>query len=386
MQRIDRTGQKYGHLLIEEMIYGEGRTKCKCLCDCGKEIVKDVNDVIKKKRFPSNCGCEKVANKAIQGEEHRAESLVGQKYGHLTVVDMKYGYGNNKKTICVCKCDCGETCLKAPRDLKKAATPPNCGCMMEYYRKQYSLKRREDVTGQRFGRLTVLEMIFETGKNSRARCQCDCGNIVIVNTCAIKRGSTQSCGCYHKDRTSECSRKDNTGFISEYGVELIEPLYVNKQQAIVWKCKCRCGNIFEAIPELIKSGNTTSCGCNKTSLLEQWTASALKDLDLKYIREYSFDDCTNVFKLRFDFYLPDYNTLIECQGKQHYEPVSIFGGEDAFKDQVKRDEIKKEYCNDNNIQLIEIPYYFNKDRIKNELENTVLSLETAQVSVVTLTP
>ena len=54
--------------------------------------------------------------------------------------------------------------------------------------------------------------------------------------------------------------------------------------------------------------------------------------------------------------MSDYNICIEYQGKQHYEPILYFGGEDNFELIVKHDKIKKNYCVENNIKLIEISY------------------------------
>lgn len=45
-----------------------------------------------------------------------------------------------------------------------------------------------------------------------------------------------------------------------------------------------------------------------------------------------------------DFYLPDYNVAIECQGIQHFEPVETFGGYEAFEKIIERDRIKKKHC------------------------------------------
>ena len=59
----------------------------------------------------------------------------------------------------------------------------------------------------------------------------------------------------------------------------------------------------------------------------------------------------------FDFYLPSYNTCIEYDGKQHFEPIEYFGGGKYFKRQKKSDNIKNKFCNDNNIKLIRIPYW-----------------------------
>ena len=58
-----------------------------------------------------------------------------------------------------------------------------------------------------------------------------------------------------------------------------------------------------------------------------------------------------------DFYLPKENVFIEYNGRQHYEPVEYFGGEEQFERQQKRDAWVRHYCIDNGIKLIEIPYY-----------------------------
>ena len=68
-----------------------------------------------------------------------------------------------------------------------------------------------DVTGQRFGRLSVLEYVGNNEKNyAMFRCKCDCGNEVIVKGRNLRTGHTQSCGCYCKDRTREASLQYKT--------------------------------------------------------------------------------------------------------------------------------------------------------------------------------
>lgn len=76
-----------------------------------------------------------------------------------------------------------------------------------------------------------------------------------------------------------------------------------------------------------------------------------------------------------DFYLPDYNIGIECQGKQHFEPVN-FGGKlteeemnNNFNSQIKRDKLKKELCTQNNIELIYINY--NDKNIEEKINNII---------------
>lgn len=90
----------------------------------------------------------------------------------------------------------------------------------------------------------------------------------------------------------------------------------------------------------------------------------LEDNNIAFVKEKKFDDCLDVSHLRFDFYLPKFHLLIEYQGKQHYEVIESWGGESGLLDRQKKDEIKRRYCLKNNIPLLEIPYWENKNIIK----------------------
>lgn len=99
----------------------------------------------------------------------------------------------------------------------------------------------------------------------------------------------------------------------------------------------------------------------------------LENLKINYIEQKTFDDCKNLIKLRFDFYLPDYNICIEYNGIQHYKPIDFFGGENRYKSQMINDEIKNKYCILNNIKLIVISY---KDNIIDKINETYAELKT----------
>ena len=80
----------------------------------------------------------------------------------------------------------------------------------------------------------------------------------------------------------------------------------------------------------------------------------------------------------FDFFLPDYNLLIEYDGEQHFKPVQTYGGEEALKKLLVRDEFKNRWAWENGYMLMRIPYWM-KDRIP-ELLHRQLTLFTAEVA------
>ena len=96
--------------------------------------------------------------------------------------------------------------------------------------------------------------------------------------------------------------------------------------------------------------------CNR-SKGELKISKLLDKLKINYIEQYSFNNCKNIYKLKFDFYLPNKNTCIEYDGIQHFKPIEIFGGEKKFCNTKKRDKIKTEYCKSNKIKLLRITVF-----------------------------
>lgn len=139
--------------------------------------------------------------------------------------------------------------------------------------------------------------------------------------------------------------------------------YINNNTPLLHKCLV-CGNEWNTKPMNTLSG----CGCPKCnkSRGEREVSFWLENRNIDYIFQKIFEDCKDKSFLPFDFYLPDYNVCIEYNGKQHYELIEYFGGEEKFKLQQKHDNIKREYCKNNNIRLLEIPYFKN---IEEELNN-----------------
>lgn len=231
-----------------------------------------------------------------------------------------------------------------------------------------------DLTGQRFNRLIVIERDVEKKDKSRQawwKCKCDCGNELSVRGQSLRSGNTQSCGCYGFEKRVEGIKKSEK--VLQHCKEMTENNKVNmlnykigkltvigstditKNGSCVWKCKCDCGNICYVTQNCLKKGDTKSCGCIKSFGEEKISTLLLKN-NINFEREKQFDTC--VFsdtskKARFDFWVNN-KYVIEFDGKQHFQENDFF--EQSLKDIQLHDKIKNQWCKDNNIPLIRIPY------------------------------
>lgn len=98
---------------------------------------------------------------------------------------------------------------------------------------------------------------------------------------------------------------------------------------------------------------------------EKAVRSWLESNSIDSTEQYFFDNLVCIKPLLFDFAIVDsegnLSCLIEYDGEQHFRQIEHFGGDKKFKKQMLNDSLKNEYCNDNNINLLRIPYLdFNK--------------------------
>ena len=124
-----------------------------------------------------------------------------------------------------------------------------------------------------------------------------------------------------------------------------------------WICQCDCGNICSIRGDHLRNSTTQSCGC-LNSKGEEKIGKVLKENNIFFKTQYSFNDLKKENLLRFDFAIFENGKLvylIEYQGEQHYIPYH-FDTQERFEKRLEYDNAKKEYCKQNHIPLIIIPY------------------------------
>ena len=215
-----------------------------------------------------------------------------------------------------------------------------------------------DITGNKYNRLTVLEKTSQkSGSNYLWKCLCDCGNETLATKPALQSGHKKSCGCLHIEQRSQLGKSKGKNLMNQtFGnLLVIEKTNKRKDGRIVWKCKCKCGNVIEVSSHDLTVDKKEHCGClTLKSKGEQKIIKLLTDYNLKYTQEKTFPELKiNGKYLRYDFYVEDL-FLIEYDGKQHFIKDTGYGF-DLENIQI-RDELKNKYANEHNIPLIRISY------------------------------
>ena len=149
------------------------------------------------------------------------------------------------------------------------------------------------------------------------------------------------------------------------------PYEVTPYSNIRYKFICEnCGSEFERSLAILNQADTgVFCRECNSSQLDIKTKDILVKYNVKYNIQVEYNGLIGLGNgnLSYDFYLPDYNLLIECQGEQHERFVKGFHKtKDDFKKQLEHDRRKREYAKKNNIDLLEI-WYYDIDNIENIL-------------------
>ncbi len=226
------------------------------------------------------------------------------------------------------------------------------------------MSKKINILGQKYGLLTVIEEApSDKYGNAMWKCKCECGKIIITQGSRLRSGGATSCGCkstkslieYNHSRMKDLTNQKFNMLTALY------PNGSNNNRNIIWHCKCDCGNECDVNSHDLITGNTKSCGCKRNnSYGEQKISQILKENNILYEREKTFPTCLfpDTQRLaKFDFYLPDYNILIEYDGIQHFVIGNgQYDNPEKFKITQQHDQFKNQWCKDNNITLIRISY------------------------------
>jgi hypothetical protein len=132
---------------------------------------------------------------------------------------------------------------------------------------QQRAHNRKDLTGQIFGRLTVLRYAGDASQRRAAwKCRCQCGKTVTKSSALLLHGTVRSCGCLAVESRRRARLIDLRG--KRFG-RLLAIAHTTKRGRSAWRCRCDCGNDADVDAASLKSGRIFSCGCFAFELICQ---------------------------------------------------------------------------------------------------------------------
>ena len=277
------------------------------------------------------------------------KDLVGQVFSHLKVIELdKEKTHEKKRTHWIVECDCGTQFSVLGSNLGKNTT-------------KCKYCRAENIIGQKFNRLTVIERIIDKNDHVKWKCQCDCGNIIEIRKDSLTSGHTKSCGCLQKEIVSTNNKISLIGQRFDKLIVVAESPRRDNDGGFFWYCDCDCGTKnHEVSGNHLKNKRVRSCGCIR-SHGEEKISTILSQNNITFEKEYTVKELilSTGGHPRFDFAIMENNKVqyfIEYHGEQHYQPRGNIYTPEKVAIIQQRDKEKVEYCKENNIPLIIIPY------------------------------
>ena len=329
-------GDKYDYSKVN---YINARTKVCIICPIHGEFWQIPNDHIR------GVGCPKCKNEFLKNIKRlttsqfieKAKEIHGDKYDY-----SKANYIDSKTKICII-CPIHGEFWQIPNVHINGHGCPKCSHRYAYTTEEF-IEKAKEIHGDKYD-YSKVEYV-----NNKTK-------VCII--CPIHGEFWQKPDAHLQGQGCNLCQKpvhDTNSFVAEakkvhgdkYDYSKVE--YINNKIRVCIVCP-KHGEFWQRPSTHISQ----KCGCPicKQSHLESETRDFLLKNNIQFVQQQMFNW---LGLMRLDFYLPQYNVAIECQGIQHFEPIEFWGGQKAYKGLIKRDKIKKELCEIHNIRVVYVNY------------------------------
>lgn len=279
---------------------------------------------------------------------------------------------DNIKVKCKCKI-CGFDWDATPSNLLRGK-----GCKQCHFTKLQKIhtKSHEDFVQEVYNVNKNIKLLSKySGIKNKVKCECLIhGTQFDIGAGHLLRGETGCKECI-KIKNHLSGLKSHEQFVKELfdinkNIEVIGK-YDGAKNNIEVKC-LKCGHIWNPVAGSLLSG--FGCPNCRISKGEEKIEEYLNKNNLMFEQQKKFSDLKNKLPLSYDFYLPDYNLLIEYQGQFHDGTTSMVDKDKYFERQQINDNLKRNYAKNNNYNLLEI-WYYDFDKIDNIIDKFIYNLK-----------
>jgi len=334
--------------------YKNSKTDYWFRCACGNGFITNFSEFKKgNKRQCNVCGIKTRTEYRTKDFEYYYDKVELYGKSKLKSIFRK----NNKVYFNLICSNCNKSHIRQSTDYYKSPTKLCSECAFKNTAKERTLTLEYVNDYLESFNLKLLSDFKNT--STHIKIECSCGEPFKTKFNALHNSKNKVCRkcsdkIIAKKRTmphEEFLNKFNKLNLNQYEL-LTKYNYSNKYMKIKHK---ECNRIYTIRSKSLLV-SPTSCPYCKMSKGEEKISEYFKNNSIKFEVQYRFDDCRNIKPLPFDFYLIDYNILIEFDGEYHYSPRphKIFK---RYLTQRKNDLIKNKFCRENNLKLIRIPFW-----------------------------
>jgi len=322
-------GDKYDYSLVN---YKNAKTKVKIICPYHGEFLQNPNDHLYKKR-----GCIKCNKMDTDKFIKKSKEIHNNKYDYRFVEFINY----QKKVKIIChKHGIFE---QSPANHLNKKGCSKCKGMNRTTKEFIELSKNKHNNKYDYS----LSVYTKSHKKVKIICK----KHGIFEQTPHDHLSGNGCKKCIKTDINDFIKRSSIEHNNKYDYSSIKDI---KNQKTKINIICPSHGIFSQ--SVVSHIHGSGCPKCKESKGERIIRNYIEKIKICYETQKTFNGCKHKRKLKFDFYLPEYNMCIEYDGKQHFELRTYWGGEEGLKDRQHKDNIKNNFCKDNNIKLVRIKY------------------------------
>jgi hypothetical protein len=346
-------GERYDY---SKAVYVNNRSKVILKCKLHGEFLIRPNSLIDSKQGCPDCGRIQ-ANKNIRLNWNkvlkRFKKVHGNTYDYKPETYIDY----TTKMVMVCKIH-GEFLMKPHTHVGMKAGCKNCGYIKTALKNIIPLEEIIRQFDEVHNSFYEYDLSSYKGVENKIRIRCPKHGWFEQKVASHKSG--QGCRKCSNELSGDRTRVTLIMWLEESKLihgeiyDYSKVKWVDQYTPVLIGCDVKDHGYFEQSPRDHKRG----AGCIKcnSSRGEMAVSRWLTEQNIEFISQWSTPRLRYKSLLYCDFYLPKYNFVIEYNGIQHYKPIDLFDGEKGYKQTIKRDIIKKNFCIDNGIGFSVIKY------------------------------